>query len=416
MFEKSLLYFASTAIGLFALVMPAAAGSFSLDRKLTAPDGVSGDNFGFSAALDGNIALIGSYADDDNGNRSGSAYLFDTTSGDLLHKLTAPDGANEDNFGWSVAIDGNLALIGAYVDDSFTGSAYLFDTTSGDFLHKLTAPDGISHDRFGWSVAIDGDFALIGASGDDDNGGSSGSAYLFDTTTGNFLYKLTAPDSASQDWFGYSVAIDGNSALIGSRQDDDNGSDSGSAYLFDLTSGDLLHKLTAPDGASQDWFGYSVAIDGNSALIGSRLDDNKGSAYLFDTASGELLHKLTAFDGAVGDDFGEAVAIDGNLALIGSQRDDNEGIENGSVYLFDTTSGELLQKLIASDTASLDRFGRAIALDGDSMLISAFLDDDNGENSGSAYLFEATSVPEPVSILGLLAIASLGMRSLRKEN
>ena len=156
-------------------------------------------------------------------------------------------------------------------------------------LQKLTAPDAASGDIFGFSVAIDGTRALAGAYGDDDNGSRSGSAYLFDTTTGSLLQKLTAPDAASGDIFGFSVAIDGTRALAGAYGDDDNGSRSGSAYLFDTTTGSLLQKLTAPDAASDDFFGLSVAIDGTRALVGAHLDDDNGSrsgsAYLFESKS-----------------------------------------------------------------------------------------------------------------------------------
>lgn len=305
MFKQSFSYCAGSAIALLAFATPALAGSLSFSQKLTAPDGTSGDQFGRSVALDGNYTLIDAWRNDDNGTDSGSAYLFDRTSSNLLHKLTAPDGASGDNFGFSVAIDGNYTLISANLDDDNgfeSGSAYLFDTTSGNLLQKLAAPDGATYDQFGRSVAIDGNYALVGAYADDDKGYNSGSAYLFDITSGNLLHKLTAPDGAVNARFGLPVALDGDYALIGSFRDDAKGTDSGSAYLFDTTTGNLLHKLTAPDGASNDWFGISVELDGDYALIGSYLDDDNGtdsgSAYLFDTVSGNLLHKLTAPDGA----------------------------------------------------------------------------------------------------------------------
>ena len=143
-----------------------------------------------------------------------------------------------------------------------------------DFDKKLLAPDGAADDHFGNSVSLSGNLALLGSRLDDDNGGSSGSAYLFDVTTGNFLQKLTAPDGAADDRFGQVVRLSGNTALVGSPFDDDNGTDSGSAYLFDVTTGNLLQKLTASDGAVEDRFGGSVSLSGNTALVagvGTRL-------------------------------------------------------------------------------------------------------------------------------------------------
>ena len=390
------------------------AATLDFSQKLTASDSAASDWLGWSVALSGNTALLGSPGDDDNGSFTGSAYLVDKTTGNQLHKLTAPDGAAGDWFGNAVAISGNKALVGSFRDTGATtqtGSAYLFDTTNGSLLHKLTAPVQGVVDQFGISVAISGNQALIGSHNDDDNGADSGSAYLFDATTGSLLHKLIAPDGAAGDRFGASAAISDNLALVGSNRDDDNGNDSGSAYLFDTTTGSLLHKLTAPDGAADDLFGNSVALSGNLALVGSFFDDDNGtdsgSAYLFDTTTGSLLHKLTAPDGATADYFGRSVALAGELALIGSYSDDDNGLDSGSAYLFDTTTGSLLQKITAQDGTTNDLFGWSVALSSDTALIGSRNDDDNATDSGSAYVL----VPEPTTgmlcLLGLLSYLPL---------
>ncbi|MCZ6611586.1 MAG: FG-GAP repeat protein [Planctomycetota bacterium] len=158
--------------------------------------------------------------------------------GDQLAKLLADDGAAFDIFGISVAISGATAIVGAYLNDdngAESGSAYLFDTTTGRQIAKLLPDDGAADDRFGRSVAIRGATAIVEAFGDDDNGAWSGSAYLFDTTTGKQIAKLLPDDGAAGggDRFGISVAIRGGTAIVGAYHDDDNGSLSGSAYLFD---------------------------------------------------------------------------------------------------------------------------------------------------------------------------------------
>ncbi len=293
---KYSLYFNSlttSVLGLsfgLGLVCTNSASAFEFDKKLVAPDGAANDFFGTprSVSLSGNTALVGSFLDDDRGTNSGSAYLFDVTTGELVRKLTAPDGAANDSFGGSVSLYGDTALVSSNVDDDKglnSGSAYLFDVTTGNLLHKLTAPDGSGGDIFGISVSLSANTALIGSYRDDDKGTDSGSAYLFDFTTGDYLGKLKAPDGAAGDWFGYFVSLSGNTALVGSPFDDDKGTDSGSAYLFDVTTGNLLHKFTAPNGAAGDRFGFSVSLSGNNALVGSHFDDDKGtdsgSAYLF---------------------------------------------------------------------------------------------------------------------------------------
>ncbi len=407
---------------LLAFTAPANA----VELKLTAPDGSGGDEFGWSVALSDSTALIGAYGDDDNGFNSGSAYLFDITTDSWLQKFTAPDGSAADLFGTSVALSDNIALIGAYGDDdngSGSGSAYLFDTTTGSLLQKLTAPDGSVSDSFGISVAISNNTALIGASGNE----HSGSAYLFDTTTGSLLQKLTPPDGSVGDLFGTSVALNNNTVLIGAVLDDDNGSDSGSAYLFDTTTGSLLHKFTAPDGSVGDYFGRSVALNNNTALIGAYGDYNNGSdsgsAYLFDTTTGSLLHKFTAPDGSAFDRFGWSVALSENAALIGAYGDDDNGSGSGSAYLFDTTTGSLLHKFTAPDGSLVDWFGRSVALSNNIALIGSSGDDDNGSSSGSAYLFttntqpspDPKSTPEPSSLLGILGTVAIAALSRKKQ-
>jgi hypothetical protein len=137
-------------------------------------------------------------------------------------------------------------------------------------LHKLTASDTAALDRFGGEVAISGSTALVGALGNDDAGSDSGSAYLFDATTGNQILKLSASDADVEDWFGVSVAISGATALVGAWRNDDAGSDSGSAYLFDVATGSQIAKLTASDADAEDFFGVSVAVSGSTALVGAR--------------------------------------------------------------------------------------------------------------------------------------------------
>ncbi len=365
--------------------------------KLLPDDGAADDQFGRSVAISGATAIVGANAHDDNGIDSGSAYLFDITTGQQLFKLLANDGAAGDWFGVSVAISGDTAIVGSYRDDDNgdnSGSAYLFDTTTGQQLFKLLPNDGAAFDSFGFRVAISGDTAIVGAGEDDDNGIDSGSAYLFDTTTGRQLFKLLPDDGAADDRFGVSVAISGATAIVGAFWHDDNGSNTGSAYLFDITTGQQLFKLPANDGAAGDWFGGSVAISGDTAIVGSYRDDdnsaNSGSAYLFDATSGRQIAKLLANDGAFADIFGFSVAISGATAIAGAPFDDDNGSSSGSAYLFDTTTGVQIAMLLADDGATDDWFGYRVAISGETGIVGALLDDDNGFASGSAYLFNAS--------------------------
>jgi len=356
--------------------------------KILASDGSSGDIFGNSVSIDGNYAVVGANRDE---SYIGSAYVFNVTTGSQLFKLTSSDGAGGDQLGISVSVSGNYAILGAHYDDdngSNSGSAYIFNVTTGAQLFKLTPSDGASSDYFGDSVGIDGNYAVVGTKSDDDNGSESGSAYVFNVTTGAQLFKLTPSDGASYSWFGKSVSVSGNYAVIGAGY----GSSIGSAYVFNVTTGAQLFKLTPSDGASSDGFGISVSVSGNYAVIGSPGDDdngsNSGSAYVFNVTTGAQLFKLTPSDGESGDWFGNSVSVDGNYAVVGVYNSDDNGSNSGSAYVFNITTGAQLFKLTASDGAGGDLFGNSVDIDGNYAVIGSPSDDDNGSNSGSAYIFD----------------------------
>ncbi|KAB7725595.1 hypothetical protein F5984_25840 [Rudanella paleaurantiibacter] len=266
--------------------------------KLTANDGASGDVFGVSVAISGDYAVVGARADDVNANADqGSAYVFvrSGTNWTQQAKLTASDGAPDDKFGNAVAISGDYILVSAFMDDiganADAGSAYIFMRSGTSWVQqaKLTAADGATNDQFGSSVAISGDYAIVGVNFDDIIANTDqGSAYVFvrSGTSWTQQAKLTAADGEPTDNFGYGVGISGDYAIVGAYTDDINSiRDQGSAYVFvrSGTSWVQQAKLTAfYDGATSDLFGGSVAISGDYALIGA-FGSNvyQGSAYVF---------------------------------------------------------------------------------------------------------------------------------------
>jgi len=208
---------------------------------------------------------------------------------------------------------------------------------------KLTASDGAAGDQFGYWVAISGNIAIVGSKYDEDAGFRSGSAYVFDVTTGEELFKLTASDAEAGDEFGYAVAIEGNTALVGAWRSNDGGNDSGSVYVFDVTTGNELTKLTASDAAAGDYFGYALGISGDTVVVGAYGDNdaggNSGSVYFYDLTFGDELGKVTASDASPGEEFGTAVGISGNIALSGALFADNSiSFDVGQAYLYDVSS------------------------------------------------------------------------------
>jgi hypothetical protein len=265
-------------------------------------------------------------------------------------KILASDGAEEDNFGFYVSLSGDTALIGAPYDDdneADSGSAYVFTRSSGSIWteqQKLLASDGAAQDFFAGCLSLDGDTALIAAHSDDDLGGFSGSAYVFirNGTTWTQQQKLLASDGEEQDVFGTSVYLDSDTALIGAIGDDDNNDWSGAAYVFTRTNTTWTQeaKLKPSNGVIDQFFGVSVSLDGNTALIGASHDDDhgyhSGSAYVFIRSGTNWIEqqKLLASDGAVDDFFGDSVDLDGDTAFIGAKYDDDSGVDSGSVYVF----------------------------------------------------------------------------------
>jgi hypothetical protein len=276
---------------------------------------------------------------------------------------------------------------------------------------KLTPDEAAGYDGFGISVALSGDTAVIGAFQDDhDDAGSqdTGSAYVFTRTNGVWTRqaKLIASDAAAFDLFGISVAISGDTVVIGAYGDDNAGRDSGSAYVFTRTDGVWVQqaKLIASDAASLDEFGVSVAVSGDTAMVGAFSEDDNdaiqngkfdsGSSYVFTRANGMWIQyaKLTASDAAAGMRFGRSLALNGDTAVVGAYADDVGGLDSGSAYVFTHTNGVWTQqgKLTASDAAPFDYFGNSVALSGDIAVIGAFTQDAVGIDSGSAYMFTRT--------------------------
>lgn len=385
---------AALGSALLTLVAPAWAQVIHEDLKLAAFDGMLGDGFGYSIAIDGSVVAVGARFDDDHGTRSGSAYLFDALTGAQTAKLLASDGDGGDQFGHSIAIDNDVVAVGAAESDTVgdrNGSAYLFDSSSGREIAKLLPSDPGPLDRFGSSIAIDNGVVAVGAPYHNGPDPGSGAAYLFDAFTGAQIAKLLPSDGAAMDLFGISIAIDGGVVAIGAHLDDDNGDKSGSAYLFDATTGAQLFKLLPSDGAANDRFGRSLAITAGVVAVGAYNDDNSGSVYLFDVSTGAQIFKLLPSDGAANDRFGYSIAIDDSYVAVGAFQDDDNGIDSGSAYLFDALTGTQIVKLTPSDGAANDWFAASIAITNAGVAVGAHRGNDLDSFSGSAYVFRIDS-------------------------
>lgn len=380
-------------------------------QKLTAMDAEQLDEFGRAVAADGDVIVIGVSKSGDAGRFSGSVYVFRNNGGvwSEEQKLTASDAEQNDEFGFSVDVDGDVIVVGARRENT-EGAGYVFRHNGSMWVEeqKLTAGDGATDDEYGHSISVSGDTVAIGAifAGVSEEG----QVYVYRESGGVWSLEqtLTASDAAADDRFGNSVAIDQDALLVGAQDDDDACvadpfCNSGSAYVFRRTGTTWAEedKLIASDDASGDTFGFSVALDAGVAVVGSRADDDdgslSGSAYVFRENAGVWSEeqKLTAMDAAGGDAYGSSVGISGSVIVVGATGDDDAGASSGSGYVYrdDGMTWNETQKLLGSDLASGDRFGFSIGISGDVAIVGATTADVGGLfNSGSSYVFDLTEM------------------------
>jgi len=337
--------------------------------------------------------------------------------------LTASDASGSAYlFGGSLALSEDTLVVGAVLHDGMgqaAGAAYVFraQRPPGGLVEwieavRLHASDAEVGDNFGASVAIDRDTLVVGASGEGDPGYFSGAAYVLERNAGGpeawgEVRKLEASDAAQLDRFGVSVAISGDTIVVGAQFDEDAGPSSGSAYVFERDAGGPdnwgeVEKLVASDAIEGHHFGCCVAISGDTIVVGAYGDEHfgffSGAAYVYERNAGGPgnwgeAKKLLAPDGVNFDQFGSALSIDGDEIAVGMFSDDDPFHKSGSGYVFERDLGGsdswgLRKKIGASDAGERDWFGRAIAIR-DGRVVSGALSANTAVLvSGSSYLFE----------------------------
>ena len=376
----------------------AAAGS--LRQILLNPTRDPGDRFGFSLAAVGNNILVGAHQDDTDGRNAGIAYLFSSSTGRRLLTFHNPSPAADDHFGEVVAaMDRNVLIAAPQPFSGGAGFVCVFDGSSGKLLICLRPPTPRPGDAFGSSVAALGNKVFIGAPRDDTVATDAGAVYAFefDGRAWKLRPDLLKHTPRPNDKFGCSLAAVGDRLLVGAVGDNQHGADAGAVYLFDASTGRKLRAFWNPSPVAGDVFGRSIAGVGDRVLVGSFMDDtgaeNAGVAYLFDAATGNLVQTFLNPTPAIDEYFGWSVAAVGDYVLIGAHLDDTGGggyvrtpypstaAENaGAAYLFDASSGKLVQAFHNPSPAAHDHFGYCVAALGNNALIGT-------RRAGTVYLF-----------------------------
>ncbi len=413
-----------------SMPMPASLGKALLaditeSFHATASDPAEQDHFGYSVAIDGDTAVVGAYQKDGTSLMDvGAAYVYVRSGGtwSQQQKLVAETPVAGASFGRSVAVSGGTVAVGAPQDDSpgqlASGAVYVYTRSGSVWTReaKLAGAQVITGDDFGWSVALEGDTLVAGAKNDDVGSVNSGGAlYVFTRTAGVWSAqgsRLSASDAQDGDLLGSSLALFADTVVAGAEGVDtvaDTDIDSGAVYVFTCSAGVWTQhpRLRAASPAQGNLFGHSVAIDSGTLLVGEpNRSSGLGAAHVFVGSGGSwnVQEVLTAADGVAGDFFGHSVAVRGDLALVGAYAGEgNSGPSNsGAVYAFRRSGGVWTQpdKYLASDASSGDRLGFGVALSPGAAISGAPNDLSGGFiEAGSAYVYQLGTPTTTVQIL-----------------
>ena len=434
-------------------------------QKLTASDATTSSFYGHSVAIDGDVIVIGAYGA--NPSLAGAAYIYHRSYAGAdqwqeIKRLTAPDAGDFLQFGAEVAVSGDNVFVGSYFWNSGAGAVYVFNRAQGGvnnwgYVNTLTASDAEAGDHFGVSIAVDGDVLVVGANSEDTQGDFAGAAYIFHrshdgsaswlqvqkimgssiTATSSFgqgvaisgdtiivgapceyscfgavyvyersfgpvagwseVQRITANDPQQDDYFGRRVAISGDMISASSYWEDDLGEKAGATYVFSKNEGQWEQsvKLTPTDLVAGDNFGSGLAVSSDFLVVGAfAYNSGPGAVYVYATEDKTFGYSSTITSPGTedGDQYGSSVAISDDLLVIGAPYEEIGGFDTGAVYVFhrlmggENNWGEV-QKLIPADLSNNKTFGNAVAISGDVIAIGASMDDEADTNAGAVYIF-----------------------------
>ncbi len=416
---------ARTLLVVLGLSMPCNSATAQCQQAAFNPGSpVAFDHFGQAVSLSGTAAVVGCPDHDGAAGFSQGAvvvYRRNGRSWTLEQEILPSDPGAADYFGYSVSVDNNVLVVGAFGDDPSgldSGSAYVFRWSGTTWVEEatLTASDGVTQDFFGYSVSVDGEQIAVGALFGDDQPQSAGAVYIYRRigTTWTEEAKVSASDAATTDYLGNSVALSGNVVVAGAHYTA--GTYQGAAYVFRKSGGVWTEeqKLTASDGHANAFFGYSVDLYSDVIIVGaygdSDLGANAGKVYLFRKSGFSWIEEapLTASNAQAGDEFGAAVATTGEIIVVGSKGG------AGQAYEFRQKNGVWTEEFnfTGSDVGATSAFGSTASADGNFALVGAPLHDDPANDVGSAYLLVVSDEVAGFSNYGAGWSGTLGVPTL----
>ena len=425
------------ALGLMCLMSLAHTDLWAqVSVKILPTVGNDFDYFGEAVSIDGDVAVVGSWLDDNsNGKDAGAARVYRRLGAawQETQLLLASDGEAGDQFGFSVATNGAFIFVGAHRDDNengpFAGAVYVFEDTGSEWVERaqLIAPNGGLDNQFGAAIASRGNRLIIGAPGAES---SKGAAYVYHQvqSTWQYVNTLVAQDGLNGDTFGAAVGIEGEYAIIGAKNHDQAGlADAGVAYAFVFNGAEWVEQsvLSSANPVAGGLFGHAVALTNNIAFIGAPEEDplgqqDMGTVQQFQRTGASWNHvdTFTAFDGVAGDEFGYAVQVKGEYAVFGARWHRNTfGEKSGAAYLyrFVENAWQSEAQLFSADGRVGDQFGSAIDFNDEQVIVGARWDDnDIGQDAGAAYIFPVGGAGVP-SLLADRSVLDYGLESVGED-
>lgn len=344
-------------------------------------------------------------------------------SNTLLHSIPTPPGGgpqSETGFGFSVAEDSGMTVVGAPFDDaggSSSGVVNVFHSATGSLFCLIPNPSPAASDQFGYAVSISGTRVVVGAPFDDSSATNAGMAYVYDLSSANPtapIAVLNNPNPDAGDGFGYAVGISGGMVVVGARYSDAGATSSGAVYVYDLNGTSPtapIEVLNNPSPAAGDEFGGSIAISGTRVVVGAPMDDtgsaDAGSAYVYDLGGVNPATPIVTINNAGGPAsayFASSVAISGTRVVIGAYLDDTGGMDSGSAYVYDVSGANPTTPIaVLSDPYPVENnfFGSAVGISGMRVVVGAFFDNTGAFDAGSAYVYDlgGADPTTPVSVL-----------------
>lgn len=395
-----------------------------LVHVLSNPTPAFGESFGNSIAMGGGRLIVGAPGDSTGASGAGIVYVYDLAGANpTTPVLTIPNPApaNFDNFGSALALSGDRLVVAAHMDDAGAtdaGSVYVFDlggATPATPVLTLNNPNPAASDQFGKSVAVDGDRVVVGVWFADEGAPNAGRAYVYDLggmTPASPVLSLSNPTPADSDVYGISVAVSGQSVAVGAYNDKSGPQGAGSVYVYDLNSGTPgvhVHALHNPGPGSTEAFGYALVMKGLRLLVGDFVEGTgasaSGSAYIYELGSGTPTVPAMTFNNpapGVQDRFSNGMAMSDNHVLIGAYLDDLGGIDAGTAYLYNLLSGTPTQPVREFNDPGFEvqaQFGQAVAVSGTLVAVGTGEEDLEIDGAGQVRIFDMESPTPHVPVL-----------------